>query len=474
MPTTTPLPLDPSSTDESHDHVPRRIHFVSLGCSKNKVDSEVMAALALGDGYALADEPDEAEVVVVNTCGFIDAARKESVNTILELAELKRAGNLDQLIVTGCLLQRYPKDLPDLLPEVDHFLGTAHFKDLPKILSGEMRSRVQAGDPNELHTRDPDSVLYSAGTPRLLSGLRHSAYLKISEGCSNLCTFCSIPLMRGTQMSRPVDDLVADARNLVARGVREINLIAQDLTGYGHDLKPRAYLHDLLAGLSEIEGLTWVRMLYAYPRSFSDELIRLMATSPKIAPYLDMPVQHIDDDMLRAMRRGGDGDKVRALLRRLQNEVPGIALRTTFIVGFPGETDAQFETLCDFVREFEFDHMGVFAYSREMDTPSGTMPGQVLQRVKDKRRRALMRIQRDISRRKLKALVGKTATVMVDGAAPESEHILVGRLATQAPDIDGVVYLTDLPDPANPPKPGTLIPVEIQSSGDYDLVAKGI
>ncbi len=466
--------MHPDLVTHEHDETGegRKVHFVSLGCPKNRVDSEVMAALALKEGYTLADEPDDAEVIVVNTCGFIESAKKESVDTILEMAAMKQSGKLDTLIVTGCLIQRYPKQLPELLPEVDHFLGTAHFKELPDILGGRLRARIRAGDPNDRHTRDPDSVLYSAGTPRLLSGIGHSAYMKISEGCSQKCSFCSIPLMRGTQMSRTVDDLVGEAEALAARGVVEINLIAQDLTGYGHDLTPRAHLYDLLQGLAGVEGIEWVRMLYAYPRSFPQKLIDLMANEPKIVPYLDMPLQHIDDRMLRLMRRGGSGDKIRRLLLDIKDAVPQIALRTTFIVGFPGETQEEFERLCGFVEEIEFAHMGVFGYSKETDTPAGVMEGQLPKRVKDARVRKLMKIQRGISRRRMKSLVGSEQVVMLDGKAPESEHILVGRLATQAPDIDGVVYIVDGIDPAHPPRPGSILKARITSAGDYDLVAE--
>lgn len=482
------------------------VHFVSLGCPKNRVDSEVMLGHLVGSGYTPVDAPEGADVVVVNTCGFIDAAKEESIDAIAEMAELKKSGG--RLVVAGCLSQRYAPELARELPEVDHFLGTGNFEQIAEVLGSKVQAKVSGGHPAlkvlggdgaeaKPHPRltgrnklvpfkhdadpaaggravvipDPDFTL-NAASPRVATQPHYSAYLKVSEGCSNTCAFCIIPKLRGPQRSRPVADVVAEAQKLILRGATELNLIAQDLCAYGKDLSPRETLAELLAALDALgAGMgrpLWIRCLYAYPKGLTDAVIDVLANAKHIVPYLDMPLQHIADSMLRRMRRGAGGEATRTLIRKLRERVPNLILRTTFITGMPGETAEDFAELCDFVEEVRFERLGVFAYSRETDTPAGEMEKQVPAELAEERRKTLMAIQSEISREQQDALVGETVEVLVEGVSTETDLLLQGRHMGQAPDIDGLTYIN-----SGTAAPGDVVRVLIDQAGDYD-VAGGI
>ena len=434
---------------------------MSLGCPKNRVDSEVMLGHMLADGWAVTDEPDDAQVIVVNTCGFLQAALEESVDTILEMAAYKDEGRCERLVVTGCAAVRHADEMAKEIPEVDHFLGVATFSKLPQVL------RDDTGPGRRLDIGPTAAFLYDHMSPRVNSTPGRSAYVKISEGCDNRCTFCIIPQLRGPQRSRPVADVVAEARSLAETGVREINLIAQDLTAYGYDQGGRGgpRLHTLVRGLAAVPDLRWIRLLYAYPRKFPDALIDAIAEEERVCNYLDMPLQHIADPVLRRMRRGHRADKARALLDRLRGRIPDIAIRTTFIVGFPGETDEDFEALLEFVREERFERVGVFRFSVEPSTPAAELPRQVPTRIRAERWKALMEAQAIISRERNDAMVGRHVEVLVEGRSPQTDLLLQGRMATQAPDIDGVVYINE-----GEASPGDFVTVRIEESHDYDLV----
>ena len=434
-----------------------RVHFRSLGCPKNRLDSEVMiGALAVG-GYAIAERLEDADVVVVNTCSFIESAREESIAAILEVADLRESGRLRGLVVAGCLPQRYGADLAKELPEVDAFVGTGHFQHIPRILDDALagRGRGVYVDAGRTH-------LYDEHDPRVLIGPAHSAYLKISEGCDRVCAFCAIPAIRGRFQSRAPESVVAEARQLAEAGVRELNLVAQDATAFGKDRTGRPDLAGLLRALSEVDGLDWIRPLYLYPTAVTDALIEVLAGGGRVLPYVDVPLQHASDRILAAMKRGATEARQRALVERLRAGIPGVTLRTTFIVGFPGETDDDFETLCRFVREVRFDRVGVFRYSDEEGTRAFGLGDKVPRKVARARHRELMAIQREIMREKLAALVGQTLPVLVDagGARPR------GRLASQAPEIDGVVLL------AGAAKAGEMVQARITGVRDVDLEAK--
>jgi len=430
------------------------LYLLSLGCPKNRVDSEVMLGTLLGQGYELVDKAEDAEVVLINSCAFIGEAKQESIDAILEHARLKETGRCKALVVAGCLTQRYAEVLQQEMPEVDYFVGTSAYPRIAEILRGE---RDRAVIP------DPDYVADSR-TPRRNSMPPGSAYVKISEGCDNACTFCIIPTLRGAQRSRPIDDIVAEAHRLAAEGSVELNLVAQDLTAYGHDLPGRPRLHELLRALGEVP-VRWLRLHYAYPRDFPDELVEALATQPNLARYLDMPLQHVSDPVLRRMQRGRDSAFLRKLVRKLRDRVPDLVFRTSFIVGFPGETEAQFEELCEFVEEMRFERVGVFQFSREEGTPSYDLDGQLPARVKAQRQKKLLGIQRKISKAHQAALVGKTLDVLVEGVSEETSLLLEGRWMGQAPEIDGKVYVN-----RGTARPGEIVQVAIEQAGDYDLV----
>ena len=438
----------------------------TLGCPKNRVDSEIMLGLLAEAGFRLVQEPERAEVIVVNTCGFIESAKAESIAAIVELAEMKAEGRCKKLVVAGCLTQRYHAELAVELPEVDHFVGTGAYQDIARIVADAQASRVVVPDPDFVH---------AATTPRVNSLPSHTAYLKIAEGCDNACAFCIIPRLRGPQRSRTVEDLVAEAEALAADGAVELSLVAQDLTAWGHDLRPRQRLHDLLPELCRVDGIRWIRLHYAYPRDFPDALVDAMAREEKIVKYLDMPLQHSSDRLLRAMKRGRDSRFLRELLATLRARVPRIALRTSLIVGLPGETEDDFRGLLEFVREQRFERLGVFEYSREEGTPAAEMAGQVPDDVKRARFAAVMEAQREIAAAHQRALVGRRIEVLVEGASEESEHLLAGRSTQQAPEIDGLTYVNEIAIPGEPDAvvyPGEIVTVEVTDAGDYDLVGR--
>ncbi len=438
----------------------KRIHFVSLGCPKNRVDSEVMLGVAERAGYSHVDDPASASVIVVNTCGFIDAAKKESIDTILELAELKQSGSLDKLVVAGCLSQRHPDELAQGLPEVDHFLGSSDMLQLGSVLAGSAE-RMLVGNPADW--------LVKADDPRRISTRGASAYVKIAEGCNRKCSFCVIPELRGKQRSRASEDIVDEVRRLADAGVLEVNLVSQDTIAYGRDLDaaPADALARLVERIADVPGLRWVRLFYLYPEKIGEPLIELLAHHPRVVPYVDMPLQHAADGMLRRMRRGHGGTRLRELVERLGARVPGLVMRSAFIVGHPGETEAEFEELCEFVRWAELDRVGVFVYSDEPSAHSHSLPLKIPARVARARAKKLMALQRKISKKKNRALIGSELDVLVEGPSEESELVMVGRHAGQAPEIDGIVYLS-----GDEALPGQMRRVRIERATDYDLLGE--
>jgi ribosomal protein S12 methylthiotransferase len=438
----------------------KTIHIVSLGCPKNRVDSEVLLGVSDQAGYELVNDPSAADVIVVNTCGFIEAAKQESIDTIFELAEMKSRGRCEKLVVAGCLSQRYPTELARDMPEVDHFLGSSDMLKLAAVL------RADAAHPAErLLVGNPADYVYRQTDPRRLSGARHSAYVKMAEGCSRRCSFCAIPSFRGTQRSRPIPDVVAEVERLCAAGTVEINLVSQDTISYGRDLTPRETLPRLIEALLEVPGLRWLRLFYLYPEKLDQELLQLFAAGGKLVPYLDVPFQHATDHMLKVMRRGYNAARQREFVDTLRARVPGLFIRSAFIVGHPEETEADFEALCEFVQTQQLDHVGVFRYSHEDGTHSGTLDQLVDKRTIERRARTLMKFQRAVSKRRLRGLVGSELDVLVEGESDESELLLVGRHAGQAPEVDGSVHLIN-----GSAQPGEIHRVKITHSADYDLV----
>jgi ribosomal protein S12 methylthiotransferase len=442
----------------------RKIHFISLGCPKNRVDTEVMVGVALagsrgsaGD-FELTTEADEAEIIVVNTCGFIGEAKKESIDTIFQMAELKKIGACKKLVVTGCLSQRYPTELSEQMPEVDHFLGSSDMLKLKTVLDGKA-DRMLVGNPADWVIRASD--------PRVVTGQRASAYVKIAEGCNRTCAFCTIPQFRGRQRSRPAADVVREVEQLVAQGVREVNLISQDTIAYGrdHSKEDRASLAELVRKVADVKGLSWTRVFYLYPEKIDDALIDLLANHPQVVPYVDMPLQHASDAMLKRMRRGHGKDRQKRVVERMRASIPDLVLRTAFIVGHPGETDQDFEELAEFVKWARFEHVGVFRYSDEESAASHELEGKVKTVVAANRWRKLMGLQRKIAREKNKALVGRELEVLVEGASEEHDLVMMGRHRGQAPEIDGQVYLS-----GGEVLPGQMRRVRISQAADYDLV----
>jgi ribosomal protein S12 methylthiotransferase len=436
----------------------RKIHFVSLGCPKNRVDTEVMLGVALGQDFELTADPAEAECIVVNTCGFIGPAKEESIDTILEMGRYKESGNCERLVVSGCLSQRYPEELAKEMPEVDHFLGSSDMLKLGDVLRGGAE-RMLVGNPAHYVLRATD--------PRVLSQGGHSAYLKIAEGCNRTCSFCAIPAIRGKQRSRPLEDIVAEAERLADGGTLELNVVSQDTIAWGRDLPGKPTLATLARALGEVKKARWIRLHYLYPETLTDELVDVIATHPKVVRYVDMPLQHASDAMLRRMKRGHGGARLRRVVETVRTKVPGVVFRTAFIVGHPGEAQEDFDELCEFVKWAEFDRVGVFRYSDEEGTGSFTQDVKVSKKDSAARHRKLMALQRPISRKRNRALVGQRLEVLVDGASDQHEYVLQGRHAGQAPDIDGVVYLSG-PDV----RPGQIVTAEITQSADYDLVGE--
>jgi ribosomal protein S12 methylthiotransferase len=477
-----------------------KIGFVSLGCPKNLVDSEVMLGMAEAAGHEITSEAEGADVVVVNTCAFIDRAKQESIDTILEMAELKKQAVGRRLIVTGCLAERYRDELQREIPEIDAVLGTGEVPRILEALDGiaasdavarGARSAGQGASAGILpespavspgvaaltfHRAVPrfgidlPDYLYDADTPRRLSTPGHYAYLKIAEGCDYKCAFCIIPKMRGHYRSRTVESVVQEARQLAARGVKELLLISQDTTFYGIDRQERGALPRLLRELNAVDGLEWVRLLYLYPTTISDQVIEVMAECDKVCKYIDLPLQHASDAVLRRMKRPGTRAGYEKLLAKIRDRIPGVTLRTTFIVGFPGETDADFDELLAFVGAVRFDHVGVFTYSHEEGTTAHALADDVPNRVKKTRQSRLMARQKQIVSQQQKCRIGQRTRLVVDGPSAEHELVLRGRLAGQAPEIDPQVYLTDA-DPETV-HAGAFLDVEIVGADGYDLVAR--
>jgi ribosomal protein S12 methylthiotransferase len=437
-----------------------KINIVSLGCARNLVDSEVMAGVLRQAEYEVVSEAAEADIVLVNTCSFIDAAKEESIDAILEVAKLKEEGRLRTLVVAGCLPQRYADDLARELPEVDLFIGTGEVPRIAEILKFHRpnKKRLYVGLP---------SYLYDHATPRLRATASHTAFVKVSEGCDHKCAFCIIPELRGPHRSRAIDSVVDEATALARDGVKEINLIAQDLSAYGRDRRDGTTLYGLLRELDTVPGVEWIRLLYAYPNFLDDALLDLIRESRKICKYIDIPFQHVSRRILTRMRRGKSGSAVREAIAKLRGAIPGITLRTSMIVGFPGETEEDFRELLDFVEEAEFERLGVFKYSTEEGTAAALMERQVLDDVKERRWQELMEVQAEISRKKNEALIGTVSRVIIESFdAGSGMHL--GRTQAHAPEVDGAVYVTGKGDI----RPGDFVNVKITQAQDYDLIGE--
>jgi ribosomal protein S12 methylthiotransferase len=439
-----------------------KVGFVSLGCPKNLVDSEVMMGILARGGYELTPRADDAEVLVVNTCSFIEAAQKESVDAILEMAEHKKFGAAKKLIVAGCLVERYRAQILEQVPEVDAIVGTGEVERILEAVQGDLR----------MLPAEAPAFLYHDLTPRVVTTPRHAAYIKIAEGCDHPCTFCIIPQLRGKFRSRRFESVVKEAENLAANGAREITLIGQDTTSYGADLGLRDGLAQLLARLAQVEDLLWVRFLYAYPNRVTQELLDTLASYPRIARYMDMPLQHASRNVLARMKRGSHGDAFLKLLARVRATIPGVSLRTSFIVGFPGETESDFAELCDFVRAARLDWMGVFEYSDVDNAASFPLADKVDSETITDRRNRLMAIQKKISRENLRTKKGLTAAALVEGPSKDNPLVWEARLEGMAPEIDGKLYLTDLEVAGEVAEAGDVARVEITKTDNYDLIGR--
>lgn len=458
----------------------KTVGIISLGCPKNLVDSEIMLGVLTQAGYRIVTDPSRADILIVNTCGFIEDAKRESIEAVVEMAHYKQNGKVRCLIVTGCLPQRYREELIGLFPEVDLFLGTGEYHRIVEFIRG-----LKAGGGYAAARRNRGSALRRCGlarlhvgvpeyihtfkTPRKIATPPHTVYVKIAEGCFHGCSFCAIPKMRGRFRSRPAADIVSEVKHLIAGGAKELNLIAQDTTAYGRDLPGKENIVTLLEKIALVSGEKWIRLLYAYPQSFKRGVIKLMKETPEICRYIDIPIQHIDDRVLYNMRRGRPSNLIRNLIEHIKTGLPEITLRTTVITGFPGESDRQFEKLLGFIGQGYFDHVGAFAYSEEEGTPAARMKGHIPGKVKEERRRAILSVQKGISKRKLKEKVGRRLKVLIEGASAETNHLLEGRAESQAPDIDGVVYINE-----GRAEPGEFYYVEITGAYDYDLLGKVI
>jgi ribosomal protein S12 methylthiotransferase len=439
-----------------------KVGFISLGCPKNLVDSEVMMGILARGGYELTPRADDAEVLVVNTCSFIEAAQKESVDAILEMAEHKKFGAAKKLIVAGCLVERYRAQILEQVPEVDAIVGTGEVERILEAVEGDLR----------MLPAEAPAFLYHDLTPRIVTTPRHAAYIKIAEGCDHPCTFCIIPQLRGKFRSRRFESVVREAENLAAAGAREITLIGQDTTSYGEDLGLRDGLAQLLARLSQVEDLLWVRFLYAYPNRVTQRLLDTLASSPRIARYMDMPLQHASRNVLARMKRGSHGDAFLKLLERIRATIPGVSLRTSFIVGFPGETENDFAELCDFVRAARLDWMGVFEYSDVDNAASYPLADKVEAQTITDRRNRLMAIQKKISRENLRAKKEATAVALVEGPSKDNPLVWEARLEGMAPEIDGKIYLTDIEVGGEVAETGDVARVEITKTNHYDLIGR--
>ena len=479
-----------------------KIGMISLGCPKNLVDSEVMLGLAQQHGHQLTRDAAEADVLIVNTCAFIDKAKQESIDSILEMAEHKKTGACRRLVVTGCMAERYREELREQIPEIDAVIGTGEVPEIVKAIggsqeqdplyirdsgfgtrmipllrgNGEPVSHARIPNPESripgVESRTLPTYLYDANTPRLLATPRHYAYVKIAEGCDYKCAFCIIPTLRGAYRSRSLDSVVQEARRLVASGVKELLLISQDTSFYGNDRGERGSLARLLRALNDVDGIEWIRMLYLYPTTIGDDVLAAMAECEKVCRYVDLPLQHASDAVLKRMKRPGTRATYERLLDRIRQRVPGVTLRTTFIVGFPGETDDDYAELQSFVTQVEFDHVGVFTYSHEEGTTAHTLEDNLPAGVKRSRQSGIMRLQRRVVRRAQRARIGQRVRMLVDGPSAEHDLVFRGRLEGQAPDIDSLVYLTEC-DPSAIAE-GQFLEVEIVASRAYDLVARPV
>ncbi len=439
-----------------------KVGMVSLGCPKNLVDSEVMLGILARQGYELTPIAQDADVIIVNTCGFIEPARRESIDTILEMAGHKEPGSGKKLVVAGCLVERYRQEILRQIPEVDFVIGT---NELERVLDA-----CAADGSREAEHPASEPYLYHEFTPRILSTPSYSAYLKIAEGCDHPCSFCVIPQMRGHFRSRRFESVIREAENLVRAGVRELTLIGQDTTSYGQDIGLRDGLAILIRELGRVSGLTWLRFLYCYPNRLTEALIESVAETPTACKYFDIPLQHASGPVLKRMRRGSSGAHFLEMISKIRAAIPGVALRTSMIVGFPGETEDDFKSLVDFVTSAQFDHLGVFLYSNEESSGSFALPGRVQARTAKRRRRQLLELQRRISRRKLREQVGRSFAVLVEGRSEETDLLFEARLESQAPEIDGRVLINDFVGPE--PRPGEFRWATVTDSSDYDLVAR--
>ena len=441
----------------------RKVGFVSLGCPKNLVDSEVMMGILAREGYELTPRADDAEILVVNTCSFIEPAQKESVDAILEMAEHKKFGSAKKLIVAGCLVERYRDQILEQIPEVDAVVGTGEVERIIEAVEGDLK----------ILPAQPPAFLYHDLTPRIVTTPKHQAYIKIAEGCDHPCTFCIIPQLRGAFRSRRFESVVREAENLAASGAREVTLIGQDTTSYGEDLGLRDGLAQLLGRLAQVEDLLWVRFLYAYPNRVTQKMLETLAVHERLAKYIDMPLQHASRNVLARMKRGSHGDAFLKLLERMRSTIPGVVLRTSFIVGFPGETDADFQELYDFVAAAKLDWMGVFEYSDVDNAGSFPLDGKVDAETIADRRNRLMALQKKISRENLRKLKGRTETALVEGPSKDNPLVSEARLESMAPDIDGKLYLTDIELPGGEiAESGDVVKVEITRTDAYDLIGR--
>jgi ribosomal protein S12 methylthiotransferase len=443
--------------------------FVSLGCPKNTVDSERMLGKLAQDGYALSPEADGADVVVVNTCGFIEPARQESLGVIREMLELKRQGRVGAVVVAGCLAERQKDMLLETVPEVDQIVGVFGREEITQVVDRSLSTKRKQVSSEQRSLFRPAPVRALEDTARLRITPRHYAYLKISEGCDRTCTFCAIPGMRGKHVTKPIEEVVREANELAADGVRELIIVAQDTTYYGLDLYGKVRLHELVKELDRIDGIEWIRLLYAYPMYITDELLESLGNAEKVIPYLDMPLQHINDRMLKRMQRRVNRSETEAMIGRLRDAMPGLALRTTFIVGFPGETDAEFDELCGFVESSKFERCGVFPYSREPDTPADRLPEHLPEDVKLARRDRLMQIQQKVAFEQAARQVGAERDVIIDGPDPEVPNHYLARSSADAPDIDALVRVK-----AKRLAPGDFVRVKVTGADGYDLAARAI
>lgn len=445
-----------------------KVAVVSLGCEKNLVDTENMLGLLQRDGFEITRDPDLAELILINTCSFVKAAKEEAIDKIIELGHYKEKGQCQGIIVAGCLAQRYGKELLKEMPEVDALVGTGSFYKIGEVCLNLINNAGKRKGKRALYLEEPGS-LFAPFSSRLLSGPSHRAFVKVAEGCDNRCSYCLIPSLRGPLKSRPVEEIVGEVTRLSHLGVKEINLIAQNLNQYGFDNPGGSKIVDLLKRLVSVGGVRWIRLLYLYPADISEDLLQFMASEEKMCRYLDVPLQHCNDRILKAMHRRGGRLFLEDLMAKLREMLPDISLRTTFIVGFPGETDEEFEELLGFIAKIKFDHLGAFCYSREEGTPAAQLPGQISEKVKKKRFNRLLKLQRGISLAKNLAKVGTSQEVMVEGFSEDVSYLLIGRTQGQAPDVDGVVYLDE-----GEYRPGFFAKVRITHALDYDLVGKVI